>query len=1454
MKIASNEYKETLNKTSLSPKSKIVVDGKEYLGDVIKTPPKISHSNTSIAGGFPAKTLNVELYDFENNINLLNKEIIVYKGLLINGTIEYIKQGTFIARADDISTNITDKTISISKAQDKVQLFEGTYVSSLDWSNNKTHKGLEIVEEICNRLKIKLENKNFAFADYDFKQPNISSEITDRQMISSIACIGGEIAFLNANDNLTIKSQFITGDTISRKRYEKLSREKEVIINTVSIGNKDIDNDIIYPEEFTGDRVELKIEDNPFVDLYKEEMREEVAKHIIGVKYTPFVLDKIVDGYLYELNDVITVIDKNGEEFDAVILEIKDETRIKSTIKNEVLESKQTDYKLAGSKKQDLAEVKFLVDHNNKLIKGIAKEVTDTKEKVVEFEESLDGIKLSVEETNNKFDKEITSKKNAKGNPIEVTDAGEYPLESIMIEGKSYQEGTPTPTNPQEIKTVQGVTNLFDKNRKSSLNNFSSEILDNGIKIIQPNTTQWVANVYIVGSIKKLGLIGKKITIRANIKTSSTNKGQFLLGTCDKDCGNRVSFGSAALTSSGSKTVKLPEEITDTNEYLCYWLYANTDGIAKAEDYVEYTDVMIEEGTIAHNSVPYGRWLEQLDYSKNNAIFDESYKNSTYTYNEFREDSISVVKNGTGGTFYAQYKLDIREAGDYIISSESNVQHQLYVYTDALWGNLVKWVYTGKEQEITFSNVGTYVLGVFANSSTTGKEFQLNNLMVRKKEIEDSSYVKYEKNSALIDMNKDNKFDEELEIGNIDNGINLNATNTYRSKNYLKIKPNTIYSFYLNKKLHRVLISFYDKDKNYINTSAVGLETKGIINSMSNAEFLRFRCYGDDKSLFENSLIEIYEGIDRYYEFAQIDEVKDIFDNGKLTKNIEKYVVSSNVIGIQDTYTNVTYATIPKPINSANYGNYSNTSVLFTHATFKVKTWSSWDTLEMIGVISSNASSNEYWIGFPKGTTLDEMKTKLDDAVLYYRLKESQIYELPYERLKLHKGYNYITLNDELYSNMEIEYLTDSSLNAQYAKKSELEMTEESIRLDLSKKVSTDNFKTTIEEVNNTFEQKITDSEASTESLITRTKDDAIKTSKDYTDNKVKDRPTATEMTNQIKQSITDSENKTTSSLTSTFNNKLKDYSTTTQMNNAITQSQEATENKIAMEVSNTYETKEGATTKANNAKNEAIKNVDAKLELKVGNNEYNKIVSMLNAAADEINLKGGSKINITTAGKLIISAGNFQLDASGNIKATGGTIGGWSIDETSIYNDVKIGKSTYRGYIQSQLDDGVDSWAFSTQKDDGNGFYGTAGITYNGNVFCQKLEVYDLTYGNDKVIPAQWKQTISQTGTCQNNQNFDVNSIYLEKGYWTLQLRAWFSSNGSGIRGVGLTTGSNNFEQGNDRFTMVPGCSFTGIAQSIIYSVNIVVSTPTIYNLTLFQNSGSSLSCGGYIRAFRLK
>ena len=113
MQSVSNAYKEVVSSTSaLSPKCKIVIDGVEYLGDVIKTSPKITHSNTSFLGGFPAKTISFDIFNLESNLNLENKEIIAYKGIVVNDSVEWVKQGVFIPQAKDIIHNISAKTIT----------------------------------------------------------------------------------------------------------------------------------------------------------------------------------------------------------------------------------------------------------------------------------------------------------------------------------------------------------------------------------------------------------------------------------------------------------------------------------------------------------------------------------------------------------------------------------------------------------------------------------------------------------------------------------------------------------------------------------------------------------------------------------------------------------------------------------------------------------------------------------------------------------------------------------------------------------------------------------------------------------------------------------------------------------------------------------------------------------------------------------------------------------------------------------------------------------------------------------------------------------------------------------------------------------------------------------------------------------------------------------------------
>lgn len=396
MMIPSSEYLETLEQTGVSPKSKIIVDGVEYLGDVIKNAPKIKHSSVKFIGTFPIKTVEFSIYDLNNEIDFENKEIEVYKGIVVNNSIEYVKQGIFIPRAENIKTNISDRTVSFSDVQDRTQLLEGAYTSSLDWSNNQTHTGLEIIQEICTRKNIILKNTDFAFASYNFKQPNFSETITDRGVIAAMAEIGGEITIFDSNGKLEIKSKYNTNHTIQRKKYEKLSYEKIIAINTVVLGKEGINDDIVYPETIETERVEAKILDNPFVDLYREEMIEEVANHLIGMSYIPFQIDNFVDGYMYELNDSMTVTDKNGNVFEATILSIESSTRIKSIFSAPKLENAKTDYTLAGSNKESISRVKLDVDHINKRVEVLAEDINESKESITKIEQDSEIIKSSV--------------------------------------------------------------------------------------------------------------------------------------------------------------------------------------------------------------------------------------------------------------------------------------------------------------------------------------------------------------------------------------------------------------------------------------------------------------------------------------------------------------------------------------------------------------------------------------------------------------------------------------------------------------------------------------------------------------------------------------------------------------------------------------------------------------------------------------------------------------------------------------------------------------------------------------------------------------------------------------------------------------------------------------------------------------------------------------------------
>lgn len=552
----SNELKNKLNtSTSIKVKNKIVVGTTEYDSSIIKTYPKISHKNSSAFGGFPAKTCSFEIYNHNSNIDLENKEIKLYKGIEVSGSIEWVLQGIFIPRAKDIETNITSKTISFNNVQDKTQLFDASYKSDLLWDSNVTHTGLEIIQEICTKLSIELSSNTFNLSGYNFKQPNFAENITCREVISRFAEIAGCMAFIDREGKLEIKEPTNTNSIIERSQYIKLTKESEVSFNTLVLGKDGINDDIVYPETISTDRVEYKILDNPFVDLYREDMIEDISANIIGKSYVPFTLNNFVDGFCFDLNDVISVKDRNGNTLDLTIFNYETANRISTNVSAETIGTMTTDYNLAGSNKNVINKLKFDVDHNTQSIKALAEKTDENTTKMSKIELTVEGIEQTVEET-------ITQVENNTGN-------------IGSLEGKVNQNKTETDNNLKDINnkfnnyaTTESVTQVTNKVNEITTSNaklieFQKTITENGVEKL--NTKTGIAldtdGMHIDKDGAKTGSTFDEAGVTIIDKSGTQEELNFYSGYVDDDIVNKFSqlesYKGTSLTYTMNLLVKV---------------------------------------------------------------------------------------------------------------------------------------------------------------------------------------------------------------------------------------------------------------------------------------------------------------------------------------------------------------------------------------------------------------------------------------------------------------------------------------------------------------------------------------------------------------------------------------------------------------------------------------------------------------------------------------------------------------------------------------------------------------------------------------------------------------------------------------------------------------------------------------------------------------------------------
>lgn len=398
MYIPSDKYKEALDNINRNPKSKVIIDGIEYTGmDRIKDHPSITQEATNFIGEFPTKECKFSLFNRDASLKIINKDVQVFRGLVLNdGTVEYVPQGIFHINPEDVTTNSTSKTIELT-VKDKSTVFDCTYGGE----ENITYPCTlgDFINEIVTRRGFILETPDFPMSSFVLESaPNFDkTTTTERYLLASAAVLGGCTAQMSRTGGVIISKPCETGNEIKRIHYQSLASKEEKFgpINSVVLGRSNGDNDVVAKDEESiqlNGLCEWRIEDNPYVDLIRESSVDIVASELFGREIIPFEINNLIDNYLYDINDTITIQDKQGNMFSTTLMSIQSTSRIFTNIKTSIQNKTTTNYKLAGSSKVLMEKIKLDVDHNKQEIEAQAIKITENQEQIAQTIMNIEAI------------------------------------------------------------------------------------------------------------------------------------------------------------------------------------------------------------------------------------------------------------------------------------------------------------------------------------------------------------------------------------------------------------------------------------------------------------------------------------------------------------------------------------------------------------------------------------------------------------------------------------------------------------------------------------------------------------------------------------------------------------------------------------------------------------------------------------------------------------------------------------------------------------------------------------------------------------------------------------------------------------------------------------------------------------------------------------------------------
>ena len=621
---------------------------------------------------------------------------------------------------------------------------------------------------------------------------------------------------------------------------------------------------------------------------------------------------------------------------------------------------------------------------------------------------------------------------------------------------------SPSPDYPSEIKSIPSIRNLFDKDNANILNVYPN---NNTLVNSPTSSTLYIEckpNTTYTASRSK---IGKRFCLAESSTLPIIN------GTVSNAVPSNFNNELDTITITTSSSAK----------YLLLF-YSNIGGnsFVNNNGYTEEelrNSIMIEEGSIAHDYVPYGSWLKTKLTGKN--IFDGETELGSYSITDGSEVASTTVRRNVN-------PILVKPSTIYAISQNKiGLSTRIYYY-DANYNFIsTEAMTTG----IYTTPANCYYINFISDKILT----DYTNIQIEKDEI--TEYEPYKEKEVLIDLAKENLLETPYTESN-----KLTATATKNDyyaaiDYYAELEADKTYTFSCktdgtfgagNQQTQCYLL--FDKKHDYI----IHMDDKNCFKfkpTQTGKYYVRYdvNVKGETHSFWD---FAIYKGTnaDSSYELNSIGDTKDRLEIVNGVANIQKRI-GKVVLNGTENWHKAEKGYLIRIDNTP----FANNNSPFGYCD-KFKFQNSYETWTKQYYCGFNAA-NTFWIrdDFAIATTVEEFKSwlKANPVTVYYELATPETITLPNTNIPLYEGVNHVTLVEDLETTTSIKYYRNTPIAQDYVVQQQLDETNSNLS-NTDNKVSQaqSDINTTNTNLNNNYynKEQIDVMNTSTEQMITQIK------------------------------------------------------------------------------------------------------------------------------------------------------------------------------------------------------------------------------------------------------------------------------------------------------------------------------------------------------------------------------